>query len=82
MSMQYIRDTYGVPAKRGMRVEYAKEGHQPWQGMITSAHGAYLRIRRDGDARAYPAEFHPEWDLTYLGGVGNAENTRREAVQP
>lgn len=32
--------------------------------------------------RVTPAEFHPEWGLTYLGGVGNAENTRREVVQP
>ena len=66
MGMKYIRDTYGVPARRGVRVEYAKDGHQPWRGVITSANGAYLRIRRDGDVRTYPRNFHPEWGITYL----------------
>lgn len=68
MSMQYIRDTYGVPARRGMRIEYQpdKEGHAAWQGVITSAENGYLRIRRDGDKNTYPAQFHPEWGMTYL----------------
>jgi len=67
MSMAYIRKTYGVPARRGMRVTYQPDtaGRAPWHGVITSAQGAYLRIRRDGDTRTYPAPFHPEWGLTY-----------------
>ena len=68
MSMEYIRKTYGVPARRGARVEYFpdKVGHAPWRGTITSASGGYLHIRRDGDKHTYPADFHPEWGLTYL----------------
>lgn len=67
-SMKYIRDTYGVPARRGARVEYQsdKVGREPRRGTITSADGAYLRIRFDGDVCTYPGVFHPEWGLTYL----------------
>lgn len=68
MSMEYIRKTYGVPARRGARVEFmpGKVGHAPWRGTITSASGGYLYIRRDGDKHTYPASFHPKWRLTYL----------------
>ena len=67
MTMEYIRKSYGVPAKRGARVEYRGDvNHAPWQGTIVSADGHYLRIRRDGDTRTYPVPFHPQWGLTYL----------------
>lgn len=67
MSLQYIRETYGVPAKRGGRVRFTPEnGKKPWEGRITSADGAYLRIFRDGDVKTYPAPFHPTWGITYL----------------
>ena len=68
MTLKYIRDTYGVPAFRGTRVEYKpyKPGHPPWRGTIMSSDGPYLRIKRDGEKKTYPAPFHPEWNLTYL----------------
>ena len=67
MSMEYIRKTYGVPAKRGARIEYQPEGEKrSWRGTITSAQDMYLRIRRDGDVCTYPAPFHPTWGMTYL----------------
>jgi hypothetical protein len=67
--MDYIRNTYGVPAQIGGRVEYQPEipGAQNWQGTITAAEGAYLRILRDGDEETYPAPFHPTWNMRYLG---------------
>jgi hypothetical protein len=66
--VENIRKTYGVPAETGVRVEYQPEipGANPWQGTITTAEGAYLRIMRDGDLDVYPAPFHPTWNLTYL----------------
>lgn len=72
MSIHWIRDTYGVPAKRGGRVEYTGEG-RPEFGTIKSAHGGYLRILLDG--LKHPASFHPTWRLRYLprtdaGGEG------------
>lgn len=68
MSMKYIRDHYGVPAQRGARVRFQpyQFGNKAWNGTITSAAGQYLRIRRDGDKRTYPARFHPTFGLTYL----------------
>lgn len=66
--MKYIRDTYGVPAKRGGRVKYQDpdKPYKVWFCTITSAQNGYLRLRRDGDIKTYPAPFHPEWGLTYL----------------
>jgi len=68
MSMKWIRETYGVPAKRGVRIEFQpdNEGKRPYRGTITSAKGGYLRVRRDGETRTYPAPFHPTWGLTYF----------------
>lgn len=58
MSLQYIRDTYRVPAKRGGRVEF-----QGRPGTITSTDGARLRVRLDGDRRN--VILHPTWEVTY-----------------
>ncbi len=63
MSMQYIRNYYGVPAKRGGRVRYTGED-KPVEGTITSANGPHLRIRLDGTT--YSLIFHPTWELEYL----------------
>ena len=74
MSMDYIRDAYGVPAKLGGRVIY--EGAGPHQcGTITGTRNAHLLIRLDGESQARP--YHPTWKLQYLsapvppsGGAG------------
>lgn len=59
MSMQYIRRTYGVPAKRGGRVTYKGK-----PGMITGSSGQYLRIRIDGQKAT--RRYHPTWEIVYL----------------
>lgn len=63
MSMDYIRDTYKVPAKRGGRVEYTYPV-PPRMGTIISSRGAKLRIRLDGDK--HTGLYHPTWQLCYL----------------
>lgn len=63
MSLQYIRDTYGVPAKRGGRVEYTGNG-KSIQGTITGSRGPHILVRLDGDKRSVP--FHPTWKIRYL----------------
>lgn len=63
MSMQYIRDTYSVPAKRGARVEYTGEA-SPTLGTITGSEGARLRICMDGDKHS--GIYHPVWKIRYL----------------
>ena len=66
MSLEYIRRTYGVPAKRGGRVRYTGSEHAkgPQDGTITGTRGGRLRIRLDGDSYSLP--FHPTWKLEYL----------------
>jgi len=56
---QYIRDYYGVPAYRGMRVNvYGKPG------VITDADGAYICVLLDGAKHA--GNYHPTDGVTYL----------------
>lgn len=62
MSMEYVRRTYGVPAKRGARV--TADGRP---GAITSADHR-LRILLDGDK--HPTIWHPTWRIDYLDGRG------------
>ena len=67
MSMAHIRQTYGVPAKRGMRIEYSgnldKSG-KPRLGTIAGSAGERLRIRMDGEPRT--GIYHPTWKIKYL----------------
>lgn len=58
MTAEYIRRTYGVPAKRGVRVRV--DGHA---GVVTSC-GHYIRVRFDGERRPRPC--HPTWQVEYL----------------
>ena len=63
MTLSYIRNHYKVPAKRGQRVLLDfPEG--PFEGSITSARGAYLRVRVDGTRRLMIV--HPTWRVEYL----------------
>lgn len=63
MSLRYIRDTYGVPAKRGGRIEYTGNGAKI-QGTITGSKGGNIRVRLDGDTHS--SVFHPTWKIRYL----------------
>lgn len=68
MGMQQIRESRGVPAKRGMRVRYtgAKDGDK--LGTITTARGGYVQIRLDGEKHVH--SYHPTWELDYLDDSG------------
>lgn len=59
MSMEWVRQSYGVPAKRGGRVRVKFDGKT---GTITNA-TQYVHVRLDGEKR--PDRFHP-LDLEYL----------------
>lgn len=67
MSLEYIRKTYGVPAKRGGRIRYDGK-----IGVIASAPGAYLRVSFGGKIRT----LHPTWCVEYLEATSDE---RREA---
>lgn len=64
MSMDYIRKTYGVPAKRGGRIAYGCEGIGLRCGTIIGSRGAYLRIRLDGET--VTRNYHPDWNMVYM----------------
>ena len=60
--MEYIRNHYGVPAKRGGRVVYTG-GRDPIHGTIVGTSGPHLKIRTDdGKTGCY----HPTWEIEYL----------------
>lgn len=62
MSMDYVRKTYGVPAKRGGRIRFTGDC-EPIEGTILSATHR-LRVRFDGSkARVW---LHPTWCVEYL----------------
>lgn len=63
MSIAWIRNNYGVPAKRGGRVEYAGRG-TPMLGTIVGTNGPHLRIVLDGEKHVMP--YHPTWKIRYL----------------
>lgn len=56
---EYVRATYGVPAKRGGRVTV--DGRP---GVITSFKAGKIRVRFDGLRYSMPA--HPTWRVHYL----------------
>ena len=56
--MAYIRDHYGVPAKRG-GIVWAKGK----RGVIVGSQGSYLRVRLDGDTHI--GTWHPTWRIDY-----------------
>lgn len=63
--MGYIRKTYSVPAKVGMRVIYTGDASGEYRrGTIRGADGSYLRVLLDGEIK--PRRFHPTWELLYL----------------
>lgn len=74
MSLAYIRDTYGVPVKRGQRVIHEGRDH----GTVTRGDGAHVRVRFDGEQYSQPC--HP-LSLDYGDGVDpearEAEHNRR-----
>jgi hypothetical protein len=63
MSMDYIRRTYGVPAKRGARVNFTHAAKGAL-GTIIGTRGHYLRVR--WDASGLVSTMHPTWMMVYL----------------
>jgi hypothetical protein len=60
MSMDYVRNYYHVPAKRGGRIRFDYDGKK---GTITRA-TAHIWVRFDGCKWSVP--LHPTWMVTYL----------------
>lgn len=73
MSLPYIRRTYSVPAKRGMRVRYTDGGGVVWNGTIKSAKGPHLRVLVDDRVPGYRGRLilHPTDKLEYIQAADN-----------
>lgn len=56
--MDWIRKTYGVDARRGMKVKVDGKA-----GVIVSAKNGYIMVRFDGKKRSEPC--HPTWRVEY-----------------
>lgn len=61
--LEWVRSSYGVPARRGGRVEYTGKG-KIQLGTITGASGNHILIRLDDVG--FPQPFHPILSLRYL----------------
>ena len=65
MSMEYIRVNYGVPAKRGGRVEFRGAAiGGVLAGVIVGSRGQYIRVRMDRTGLIWT--LHPTSDLIYV----------------
>jgi hypothetical protein len=61
--MADIRLLYGVPAKRGARVQFT-EAEKAVRGTIVGSRGGYLRVRWDKSGVTHT--MHPTWMLVYV----------------
>ena len=64
MSLQYIRDTYGVPAYRGSEVIYTG-GLTPLWGRIKSAKNGRIRLHFSHNEE-HNGLYHPTWEIEYV----------------
>lgn len=69
--MEYLRKTYGVPAKRGMFVQIHTGRGMVHEGRITSCSGNYFCMGG--------SLWHPTWNVVYYDDDGNVLLDTREA---
>lgn len=58
MSMEDIRNFYGINVKRGSKIIYTGNGY-PQQGVVVGSIGGYLRIKINEKIFTY----HPTWKI-------------------
>lgn len=61
MTMQWVRSTYGVPAKRGGRIAYTANGIESFATILGATH--LLHVRFDSGLEAH---LHPTWKVRYV----------------
>ena len=66
MSMKYIRDYYGVPAKRGAKIVWRDSNNKIHDGVIVGARGQYIRVRIPTYCVGGIVTLHPTSDVRYL----------------
>ena len=58
--IEYVRNTYNVPAKCGGRIRFERRK----EGTIVGAKQGRLRVRFDGET--FVKFLHPTWQVEYL----------------
>lgn len=68
MSLEYIRQTYGVPAYRGAKVKYTDCDGAAFFCTIKAAKSARLSVLVDDRVPGYRGRLilHPTWNVGYL----------------
>jgi hypothetical protein len=85
MSMQHIRDAYGVPAKRGGRLIYTDCAGVKFYCTIKSAtQSGHLRVLVDDRVDGYRGriKLHPTWNVEYIPSNVGAKPKTTAAPMP
>jgi hypothetical protein len=69
--LAWIRQYYGVPAWRGVKVRFSGVGGESITGRIMSGVGGKLWIRLDRDGTRF-GPLHPTWEMEYINDVEQA----------
>lgn len=66
MSMEYIRKTYNVPAKRGAKIMFQDHLKQWHDGTIVASRGQYLRVKIPTLTSRDIVTLHPTFNVEYI----------------
>lgn len=64
MSLDYIRRTYKVDARRGRPILFRPDASRVRRGVISGAVSGRLRVKFDDNGKV--SSLHPTWNVTYL----------------
>ena len=64
MSLDYIKEMYGVPAEKNGRIKYTGNPGVVLLGTIIGARGGHLEIKLDDEKES--GFYHPTWEIEYL----------------
>ncbi len=64
MSLKYISESYGVPAKKGQRIIYTGLNY-PRPGEIVGSHDASIKVIFDDEPETTKL-YNPVWDMEYV----------------
>lgn len=78
MIMQYIRDTYGVPAKRGGRLIYTDcDGVKFYCTIKSATNSGHLKVLVDDRVVGYRGrmKLHQTWNVEYIHSTAQSTPT-------
>lgn len=73
MSLEWIRQHYGVPAYEGTEITYTWPHGERHPGKIVGHSGPHLLVSLP-DLYSYPVPMHPTWEIEYPVSVGEGNS--------